>query len=176
LTWPGRAHSVRPVPFAGEIRSFAFGQVPTGWLPCDGRLLQINTNQELYALLGTTFGGDGQATFALPDLRGRAALGAGGAFPFGRPGGEESHTLTPAELPGHSHRVRASPLPGTTPSPAGARLAAQAMYAPPNDLGPLGSGSVGLVGGSQPHTNMQPFLTVNVCICAAGVWPNPGSG
>jgi microcystin-dependent protein len=136
-------------------------------------LVPISQNQPLYALLGTIFGGDGETTLGIPDMRGRAAIGISGGHPIGQAGGEEAHDLSDAELPAHSHGARASPLHGTTASPFGAWLAAAAMYAPPNDLEPLAQGSVGYSGMGQPHDNMQPFLTVNVCICARGDFPQP---
>jgi microcystin-dependent protein len=160
------------VPFTGEIRAFASGDVPTGWLPCDGRVLQVAGNTMLFSLFGTYFGGDGRTTFRIPDLRGRALLGLSDRHALGEKGGEEAHALTSVEMPAHSHQANASTLRGTTATPAGAWLASEAMYAPPNDLEPLAERSVGPAGHDQPHDNMQPFLTVNVCVCTAGVYPS----
>src|SRR4051794_13041281 len=109
-------------PFIGEIRAFAFNFAPRGWAPCEGQLLPISQNQALFALLGTTYGGDGRSTFALPDLRGRTIVAVGAAAGgetrvLGEPGGEERHQLTIAELPGHGHQAHASASAGTSDKP-----------------------------------------------------------
>jgi microcystin-dependent protein len=160
------------MPFTGEIRTFAFGQTPAGWLPCAGQLLPINKNQALFALLGNVFGGDAKTNFALPDLRGRAALGASNEQPLGQPGGEEAHVLSSAEMPPHSHQAQASGLAGNSSSPAGALLANATMWTAPDAPQPLRPETVGPVGGNAPHGNMQPFLALTMCICTNGLFPD----
>ena len=162
------------MPYISELRIFAWGAVPPGWLPCDGRLLQIASAQALYALLGTTYGGDGQTTFALPDLRGRVPIGSAPRVPAGQRSGEEAHTLATTELPGHHHAVQVSAAAGTTTHPNDGVLAAAPVWARPNDTTPMAGGSVGWGGGDQPHLNMQPFLALNVCIATQGIFPAAG--
>ncbi len=150
-------------PFLAEIRVFPFGYAPRGWARCEGQLLPINQNQALFSLLGTTYGGNGTTTFALPDLRGRTAVGPGAQVGLGEVGGEEAHTLTPAEA-AHGWGVSA---PATTARPTGALPANGGAYASPAD-GP----SVGPVGGGQPHENRAPFLAINFCIALQGIFPS----
>jgi microcystin-dependent protein len=161
------------MPFVSELRMFPWGTIPPGWIPCDGRVLPISRYQPLYSLLGTTYGGDGQTTFAVPDLRGRVPLGAAPRVPAGQRGGEEAHTLTVAETPGHHHAVMASASPGNTSEPKGAVLAGAAVWGQPADLTPLQGATVAATGGGQPHPNMQPSLVLNVCIAAQGYFPSP---
>jgi len=167
-------------PFVGQIQSFAFGLVPRGWAPCNGQLLAINQYQALFSLLGTTFGGDGINTFALPDLRGRSPVSQGQSgnvsFPLGQKGGEEAHTLSLNEVPPHNHAIMgstnnsglvgapASNLPGqpaTAVYAAGAALNAN-----------LNNAAIASAGGSQPHENRQPFLVINWCISLTGIFPS----
>src|SRR5882757_353914 len=110
-------------PFLSEIKVFSFGFAPKGWAMCNGQVLPINQNQALFSLLGTTYGGDGRVTFALPNLQSRIPLHAGAGFTLGQNGGEEIHTLSVAELPGHSHLLKATSNPGIQVQPAGAVLA-----------------------------------------------------
>jgi microcystin-dependent protein len=140
---------------------------------CNGQVLSIAQNTALFALLGTTYGGNGTTTFALPDLRGRLPMHAGGGFVRGQSGGEASHTLTITELPAHSHAVTASSAAATTTSPAGARLAvANNVYAAPTNLVALVPAAVSSFGGSQPHENRQPYLALTFCIALQGLFPS----
>jgi microcystin-dependent protein len=162
-------------PFLSEIRLMSFGYAPRGWALCNGQFLPINQNQALFALFGTTFGGNGQTTFALPDLRGRVPMHMGNGHPLGQNGGEAAHTLAIQELPVHAHVLSASPSSGNQPVPPGNVLASTApnpTYGPPNALTPLQADSVAVVGGSQAHLNMQPFLTLSFCIALTGIFPS----
>jgi len=164
-------------PFLGEIQIFAFEFAPKGWLQCNGQLLPINQNQALFALLGTTYGGDGRVNFALPDLRGRIAIHTGNGHTLGERGGEQAHSLNLAELPAHVHAVPAGLLSGAT----GTYTIAQTLDRRPINLHGPGTGDgypwsvemLGNVGGSQAHFNMQPFLTLNFCIAIQGIFPSP---
>lgn len=150
-------------PFLAEIRVFPFDYAPRGWALCAGQVLAINQNQALFSLLGTTYGGDGSTTFALPDLRGRTAVGQGDQVGLGEVGGEESHALTPSEA-AHGWGVS---TPATTSRPQGAIPANGGAYASPAD------GSSGApVGGGQPHENRAPFLAVSFCIALQGIFPS----
>jgi len=170
--------------FIGEIRLFTMDWVPRGWLPCDGRTLQIQSNQALAALLGNQFGGDGKTTFSLPDLRGRVPVGQGSnpltsppvTYAVGNYGGLEGVALTAAQLPPHTHDVRALATAGTTASAVGAYLAEPEdphyLYAPTGALVPLAADSVSQEGGGAAHNNMQPSLVLNFCICTEGLFPS----
>lgn len=164
-------------PFLSEIRIMSFTFAPQGWAQCDGQLLQINQNQALYSLLGTTYGGDGVTNFALPDLRGRAPLHTGNAHALGERAGEQSHTLATAEMPEHSHTANATSGAATTSVPdASAYLAKAAgsfLYASATNPLPMAAAAVASAGGSQAHLNMQPFLTLNFCIALQGLFPSP---
>jgi microcystin-dependent protein len=164
-------------PFLSEIRIMSFNFAPKGWAQCNGQLLPINQNQALFALLGTTFGGDGRVNFALPDFRGRTPIHVGSGHTLGERGGEQAHTLSIAELPTHTHVMRATSNAATTNIPTGSTmLAATApndFYTGPAALAPLASGTIGNVGGSQAHLNMQPYLTINFCIALQGIFPAP---
>jgi microcystin-dependent protein len=162
-------------PFMSEIRLMSFVFAPKGWALCNGQLLPISQNQALFSLLGTTFGGDGQVNFALPDLRGRTPIHVGSGHTLGARGGEQAHTVSIAELPTHTHVVNASSTTGNTPVPTGDLLAdtPSQVYAPPAKLVALHSGSVTNTGGSQAHLNMQPFLTLSFCIALQGIFPSP---
>ena len=159
-------------PFLSEIRIMSFNFAPKGWAMCNGQLLPINQNQALFALLGTTYGGDGRVNFALPDLRGRAPIHFGSGHTLGERGGEQAHTLTLSELPLHTHFLNANTSPGQN-NPPGAVLgkAATNMYGPASALAAMGT-SVLNVGGSQAHLNMQPFLTLTFCIALQGIFPS----
>ena len=161
-------------PFLGEIRIMSFAFAPKGWALCNGQLLPINQNQALFALLGTTYGGDGRVTFALPDLRARTPIHVGNGHPIGERAGEQAHTLSLAEMPSHTHAVHAVGDKATTATPNGSMLATSkglAVYAAPADLTSLSPVSVGNAGGSQAHPNTQPFLTLNFCIALQGIFP-----
>ncbi len=162
-------------PFLSEIKIMSFVYAPRGWALCNGQLLLIAQNQALFSLLGTTFGGNGQTTFALPDLRGRTPVHVGGGHTLGERAGEEAHTLSVAELPTHTHVAMASTTDGNTPLPANSVLAStpSQIYGPPANLTSLTPGSVTNVGGSQAHINMQPFLTLSFCIALIGIFPSP---
>ncbi|MCC3156167.1 tail fiber protein [Hymenobacter sp. 15J16-1T3B] len=165
-------------PYIGEIAIFAGNFAPAGWAFCDGSLLPISEYDTLFNLIGTTYGGDGESTFALPDLRGRAPLHAGSGFIIGETAGVEEVTLSVQQIPTHNHGLPASTQPGTTDSPSGAVPAdggnGSAQYT--QDTGSLVKQPVQTltpVGGSQPHTNMQPYLVVNYIISLFGVYPQP---
>jgi microcystin-dependent protein len=163
-------------PFLSEIRIMSFDYAPKGWAQCNGQLLPINQNQALFALLGTTFGGDGRVNFALPDLRARAPIHVGSGHTLGERGGEQAHTLSIAELPEHTHVLSGSSSTGTQLIPAGNLLAAtpnQMYHAADAGLGAMAAGTVANVGGSQAHLNMEPFLTLNFCIALQGIFPSP---
>jgi microcystin-dependent protein len=161
-------------PFLSEIRIMSFGFPPKGWALCDGQLLPINQNQPLFALLGTTYGGDGRVNFALPDLRSRVPIHVG-THVLGERGGEQSHTLTISEIPQHVHTANATSKDGDNAVPTNnllARAAPANPYIAPTNLGALHAGTLGNVGGSQPHLNMQPFLVLNFCIALQGIFPS----
>jgi microcystin-dependent protein len=162
-------------PFLAEIKIVSFNYAPKGWALCNGQLLPINQNQALFALLGTTYGGNGQTTFALPDLRGRAPLHFGNLFSLGERGGEENHTVTLSELPAHSHAFAANVFPNTG-EPGGNVLAASHpglgnVYRAGANVA-MDPAAVSSVGGSQAHTNMQPYLTLNFVIALQGIFPS----
>lgn len=163
-------------PFLSEIRLMSFGYAPRGWALCDGQLLPINQNQALFALLGTTFGGDGRVNFALPDLRARAPIHVGGGHTLGERGGEQAHTLSIAEVPMHTHSLAVSTAAsGGNASPGGGLLGGgNNVYHPPtNVMTSMHPASVASTGGSQAHLNMQPFLTLNFSIALQGIFPSP---
>lgn len=160
-------------PFLAEIRLVSFNFAPKGWAMCNGQLLPINQNQALFALLGTTYGGNGQTTFALPDLRGRVQMHTGSGHFLGERAGETAHTLTVAELPEHVHLMNAQQEAGTTPVPTGNVLASAAnVYADAAALVALHPASITSVGGSQPHENRQPYLVLNFVIALQGIFPS----
>lgn len=162
-------------PFLSEIRLMSFNFPPKGWALCNGQLLPINQNQPLFALLGTTYGGNGQTTFALPNLQGRVPIHATAGFNLGAQGGADAHTLTNAEMPQHTHFVNASASNGGTAIPTGAVLADAPgqVYANPTSLTTARPNSLDAAGGSQPHTNQQPYLVLSFCIALVGVFPSP---
>jgi microcystin-dependent protein len=162
-------------PFLSEIRLMSFQFAPKGWALCNGQLLPINQNQALFALLGTTFGGDGRVNFALPDLRGRIPIHVGSGHTLGERGGEQAHTVSIAELPTHTHVLNGTTNTGNSPVPTNNVLAdsPSQLYAAPGNLTSLTPGSVANTGGSQAHLNMQPFLTISFCIALQGIFPSP---
>ena len=155
--------------------SFIFA--PKGWALCNGQLLPINQNQALFSLLGTTYGGNGQTTFGLPDLQGRVPIHSGNGHTLGERGGEQAHTLSIAELPTHVHAAQASPQSDDTnvSLPFNNFLASplSQTYTPPAALTAMHPTTITNAGGSQPHQNMQPFLTVSFCIALQGIFPSP---
>ncbi len=159
-------------PFLSEIRLMSFNFAPKGWAFCNGQLMPINQNQPLFALLGTTYGGDGRLTFALPDLRSRVPMHVGSNYSLGQRGGEDSHTLTLNELPSHTHSLQANPSSGTTGVPSGNVLASAAAYSPSSSTTPFNASSISTVGGSQAHGNDQPYLVLTYCIALQGIFPS----
>jgi microcystin-dependent protein len=158
-------------PFLGELKLASFNFAPKGWAQCNGQLLPINQNQALFALLGTTYGGNGQTTFALPDMRGRVPIHRGSGFTQGQAIGEESHTVTLSEMPAHNHSVSASSQNGNQADPK-ILAAASDVYAAPSNLTSIAPGTITNVGGSQPHENRQPYLVLTWCIALQGIFPS----
>jgi len=162
-------------PFLSEIRMFSFNFAPKGWALCNGQFLPINQNQALFALLGTTYGGNGQTNFQLPDLRSRVPVGNGAGFNLGERAGEEFHTITINEMPQHLHFAQASSAAASAGIPTSALVLAKGefeIYRPPSNLTPMKATSISSIGGSQPHENRQPFLTVSFCIALQGIFPS----
>jgi microcystin-dependent protein len=162
--------------FLGEIRLVPFGFAPQGWALCDGRLLAINQNQALFALLGTTYGGDGRTTFALPDLRGRVPLGAGQSatgtdYTLGATGGAESVKLAASQIPSHTHPVRANSGAATKKDPVGSVPAKGGAYAATQNA-KMSAAMLAKSGGGQTHENRQPYLSLNYIIALAGIFPS----
>ncbi len=166
-------------PFLAEVKIVAFNFAPRGWAFCDGQILPINQHQSLYSLLGTTYGGDGRTSFALPDLRSRVPIHVGASnggpnHPQGQESGEEAHTLAVNEMPSHTHVAKASSDVGNTPIPTDKVLANSApseQYHGATNLQQMRSGTIASVGG-QSHNTMQPFIAVNFCIALQGLFPS----
>lgn len=163
-------------PYVGEIRMFAGNFAPAGWMFCNGQLLPISENETLFQLIGTTYGGDGQSTFGLPDLRGRLPVHMGSGFGLAETGGVEEVTLTANQMPSHGHPMRVSSDQTSTPNPGGNVIGtpqtATPFFAAPANA-PLSAQSITQVGGSQPHSNIQPFLCVSFIISLFGIFPSP---
>ncbi|HEX6041129.1 phage tail protein [Longimicrobium sp.] len=162
-------------PFLSEIKIVSFNFPPKGWALCNGQFLPINQNQALFALLGTTYGGNGQTTFALPNLRGRAPIHMGSGHTLGEAAGSTSVTVNIQQLPTHTHAFMGSATAGDTASPANTVLAstpALIYRQPPDSLTTLNPVNVTSVGGSQPHNNMMPYLTLNFIIALQGIFPS----
>ncbi|MGZ4107820.1 MAG: phage tail protein [Tumebacillaceae bacterium] len=160
-------------PYIGEIRLFGNTYAPRGWALCNGQILSIQQNAALFSLLGTTYGGNGQTTFALPDLRGRVPIHQNSSFPLGAVGGEATHTVTITEMPAHTHLVRGSTNAASTPDPTNATWAnAENLYAAATALTPMNGATITPTGGSQPHDNMQPYTAMNYCIALVGIYPS----
>jgi len=160
-------------PFLSEIRIWSINYNPKGWAMCNGQQLPINQNQALFSLLGTNYGGNGQTTFALPDLRTRVPIGVGGGFNLAQAGGENFHTITQSEMPAHTHPMFGSGNNGDTVIPVGSVLAGAAgVYSGVSNLSTFLPDSVSNVGGSQPHENRQPFLALTFCIALIGIFPS----
>ena len=161
-------------PFLSELRLMSFNFAPKGWAMCNGQLLPINQNQPLFALLGTTYGGDGRVNFALPDLRGQVPIHVGSGHTLGERGGEQAHTLTLNEMPQHLHVMNGTSADGNTNLPLNDILAQAAnVYAAPGSLVALVAGTTSNVGGGQAHNNTQPYLTLTWCIALQGIFPSP---
>ncbi|HZU29426.1 MAG TPA: tail fiber protein [Bryobacteraceae bacterium] len=163
-------------PFLSELRLVAFNLAPKGWTFANGQLLPINQNQAIFALLGTTYGGDGRQNFALPNLQGRAPLHMGQGFTLGQRGGETTHTLSLSELPTHIHFLQGVASNANQTDPTNNYLANTqgnlAVYGPPQNLKAMFPGDVTSVGGSQPHANESPYLVMNWIIALQGIFPS----
>lgn len=167
--------------YIGEIKMFGFNFAPVGWLPCNGQLLSISQNTALFSILGTTYGGDGRTTFALPNLQGQVPISTGSGPGLsqrflGETGGEIAVTLTNSTLPSHSHAAAASSATADQSAPtdhiwaSGAGRRGQNFYAT-DVTTPMNPAAIKPAGGSQPHNNMPPYLTLNICICIQGIYP-----
>jgi microcystin-dependent protein len=163
-------------PYVGEIRMFGGNFAPAGWMFCEGQLLPISENETLFNLIGTTYGGDGQSTFALPDLRGRLPMHQGNGFILAETGGAEEITLTVPQIPAHNHPFLGSGSVANDPNPSPnvvGESSAISLYQSASPNAPMASQMVGSVGGSQPHTNFQPYLCVDFIISLFGLFPRP---
>lgn len=168
-------------PFLAEIRIYPFNFAPKGWAFCDGQLLPISQSTALFSLLGTTYGGDGKSTFQLPNMQGNAPMAPGQGpgltlHDLGENGGSETVTLLLSEIPQHSHTVESAPanFPGNSDVPTGnafAKAAQGAPYVAAANLTGMAPQTIGIIGGSLPHNNMQPYLTLSFCIALQGVYP-----
>ena len=166
-------------PFIGEIRMFGGSFAPAGWAFCAGQLMAISQNDALFTLIGTTYGGDGQETFGLPDLQGRMPVHQGtnpqgGNYTIGQTGGSESVTLTTNQIPGHPHPFQCSSQTGTQPSPANGMSASNTLnqFAAAGAGQPMKAGLMNPAGGSQPHENMMPYLVISFIISLFGIFPS----
>ena len=164
-------------PYVGEIRMFAGNFAPAGWMFCEGQLLPISENETLFQLIGTTYGGDGESTFALPDLRGRIPIHQGNSFVLAETGGTEEITLTVNQIPAHSHPFLASTSVAQDPSPLNKTVGQVAggglIYIQDAIDSNMSPQAITPVGGSQPHTNFQPYLCVDFIISLFGIFPSP---
>lgn len=163
------------IPYVGEIRLFAGNFAPAGWMFCNGALVPISENETLFQLIGTTYGGDGQTTFGLPDLRGRVPLHQGSNRVIGEMGGSETVTLTSTQIPQHTHTLKASSALSNGSAGGGGVLAATAVniYGSGDPTTSMAAQAVASVGGSQPHQNMAPFVGINYIISLFGIFPSP---
>jgi microcystin-dependent protein len=160
-------------PYLGEIRIFSFNFAPKGWVMCNGQTLQINQNQALFSILGTTYGGNGTTTFLLPNLQGRMPLHVGGGINLGQSSGEATHTVIISEMPQHTHQVSASSTLANIGDPTGNLWATgNAAYNPGPPNTSMQPACISNAGGSQPHDNMSPYLVLNVCIALQGIFPS----
>ena len=161
-------------PYIGEIRMFAGNFAPVGWAFCNGALMPISENDALFNLIGTTYGGDGQSTFALPNLQSRVPVHVGPGFALGQSGGAETVTLTASQIPSHSHVPQADSGNGAQASPSGNVWAnsTNLPYSPNAPSAALDPAAIGSAGGSQPHDNMIPFLVVNFILSLFGIFPS----
>ena len=160
-------------PFLSEIKIVSFGFAPKGWALCNGQLLPINQNQALFSLLGTTYGGDGRVNFGLPNLQGRVPVHFGSGITLGQLGGEQAHTLSISELPTHIHTCNAINTAAGSAATLNNFFASQTnLYNSATSLTSLLPSTIGAVGGSQAHLNMQPFVTLTFCIALQGIFPS----
>jgi microcystin-dependent protein len=163
-------------PYVGEIRMFAGNFAPVGWMFCEGQLLPISENETLFQLIGTTYGGDGESTFALPDLRGRIPIHQGNGFILAETGGVEEITLTVNQIPAHAHPQLGSGARASDNQPGNnvfAVVTTTDIYVTAGPFTPLSPQTVAPVGGSQPHTNFQPYLCIDFIISLFGIFPSP---
>lgn len=161
-------------PYVGEVRPVGFNYAPYGWMFCEGQLLAISQYDTLFNLIGTTYGGDGQSTFALPDLRGRVPVHMGNGFSLAQTGGVETVTLTVQQIPSHSHPFTAnSSNQGGVSTPANATLGSGLqIYSDKAPAATMAAGMLSSVGGTQPHDNFQPYLCLDWCISLFGIFPS----
>ena len=164
-------------PYIGEINLVSFDFAPKGWALCNGQLLPINQNQALFSILGTTYGGNGQTNFALPNLQGRTGVGFSNAMPLGQAAGSSTENLTPGQLPNHTHAVNASADFANSNDPTGHVLGAKGRggtnpFATATQMMPLNPNSIDPAGGNQAHNNMQPYLVMNYIIALVGIFPS----
>jgi microcystin-dependent protein len=162
-------------PYVGEIRMFAGNFAPAGWMFCEGQLLPISEYETLFNLIGTTYGGDGQSTFALPDLRGRIPLHFGNGFTLAETGGVETVTLTVSQIPAHSHALLGVNGPASQQNVSGNLMAEATLFNPYININPtsaMAAQAAGSTGGSQPHNNFQPYLCVDFIISLFGIFPS----
>ena len=162
-------------PYVGEIRMFAGNFPPNGWMFCDGQPLPISENDILFQLIGTTYGGDGESTFLLPDLRGRVPIHIGNGVALAETGGVETVTLTTQQIPSHNHALLGSSLIANDPNPQNNVLgesSAISMYQSAAPSAAMAPQSIGSAGGSQPHENFQPYQCVNFIISLFGIFPS----
>lgn len=162
-------------PYVGEIRMFAGNFAPAGWMFCEGQLLPISEYETLFNLIGTTYGGDGQSTFALPDLRGRVPIHQGSGFILAETGGAEEITLTINQIAAHSHPLLCANSVGNDPNATNnlpAESSAATLYQSGNPVAAMAPQSIGSTGGSQPHTNFQPYLCLDFIISLFGIYPS----
>ena len=159
-------------PYLAEIRIFSFNFPPKGWALCNGQLLPINQNQALFAILGPTYGGDGRVNFALPNLQGRTPVHVGNGISLGELGGETSHTINISEMPAHNHVPVGSNTPANLGDPTGNLWATgNGAYSPTSNTA-MSPACITNTGGSQPHENMSPYLTLIFCIALQGIFPS----
>ncbi len=160
-------------PFIGEIKMFGGNFAIQGYAFCDGTLLSIDQNDALFSLIGTTYGGDGQTTFGLPDLRGRISVHRGSGFPLGQSGGTETVTLTTSQIPSHNHAVAANSNTGSSGNPQGNIVAGSSLtpYNTTAEANQMGAASIGHTGDSQPHNNIMPYQCLNYIIALEGIYP-----
>jgi len=158
-------------PFLAEIRLFPFNYAPTGWAQCNGQLLNVQQNQALFTLLGTKFGGDGVKTFGLPNLQGRTPIAPSTSIPYATVGGEEAHTLTVNEMPQHTHEATGGSDATTNVATSNVWGTSTLMSYNDKINGSMNAAALATAGGSQPHSNMQPYTVLNYCIATQGIWP-----